>query len=100
MASRWVGAFNAISAFNNSGMSLLDANMTAFQTAYYMLLTMGLCILAGNTCYPIFLRLIMQHAEVPARPPATLLHQPVPLRAHMVAGAFRRHAQRRRLGGL
>ena len=24
---RWVGAFNAISAFNNSGMSLLDANM-------------------------------------------------------------------------
>ncbi|KAK8162538.1 cation transport protein-domain-containing protein [Phyllosticta citrichinensis] len=55
----WVGAFNAVSAFNNSGMSLLDANMTAFQTAYYMLLTMGLCILAGNTCYPIFLRLII-----------------------------------------
>ena len=25
--NRWVGAFNAISAFNNSGMSLLDANM-------------------------------------------------------------------------
>lgn len=23
----WVGAFNAVSAFNNSGMSLLDANM-------------------------------------------------------------------------
>ncbi|EKG18257.1 Cation transporter [Macrophomina phaseolina MS6] len=55
----WVGAFNAVSAFNNSGMSLLDANMTAFQTAYYMLLTMGLLILAGNTCYPIFLRLII-----------------------------------------
>ncbi|KAF4542408.1 Cation transporter [Lasiodiplodia theobromae] len=55
----WVGAFNAVSAFNNSGMSLLDANMTAFQTAYYMLLTMGVLILAGNTCYPIFLRLIV-----------------------------------------
>lgn len=26
-ASRWVGAFNGVSAFNNSGMSLLDANM-------------------------------------------------------------------------
>ncbi|MCJ1468515.1 hypothetical protein MMC07_007144 [Pseudocyphellaria aurata] len=26
----WVGAFNAISAFNNSGMSLLDANMIAY----------------------------------------------------------------------
>ncbi|THX88033.1 TrkH-domain-containing protein [Aureobasidium pullulans] len=55
----WVGAFNAISAFNNSGMSLLDANMVAFQTSYYLLLTMGVMILAGNTCYPIFLRLIV-----------------------------------------
>lgn len=26
----WVGSFNAISAFNNSGMSLLDANMVSF----------------------------------------------------------------------
>lgn len=55
----WVGAFNAVSAFNNSGMSLLDANMTAYQTSYYMLITMSLLILAGNTCYPIFLRLII-----------------------------------------
>lgn len=55
----WVGAFNAVSAFNNSGMSLLDANMTAYQTGYYLLLTMSLLILAGNTCYPIFLRLIV-----------------------------------------
>ncbi|OQO01971.1 hypothetical protein B0A48_12444 [Cryoendolithus antarcticus] len=55
----WVGAFNAISAFNNSGMSLLDANMTAFQTGYHLLITMSLLILAGNTCYPVFLRLIV-----------------------------------------
>jgi potassium uptake Trk family protein len=55
----WTGAFNAVSAFNNSGMSLLDANMVAFQTSYYLLLTMGVMILAGNTCYPIFLRLIV-----------------------------------------
>lgn len=40
-------------------MSLLDANMVAFQTSNYMLITMGLMILAGNTCYPIFLRLII-----------------------------------------
>lgn len=51
--------FNGVSAFNNSGMSLLDANMVAFQTSKYMLITMGLLILAGNTCYPIFLRLII-----------------------------------------
>ncbi|KAI4199851.1 MAG: hypothetical protein LQ348_001821 [Seirophora lacunosa] len=55
----WVGAFNAISGFNNSGMSLLDANMVAFQTSRYMLITVGLLILAGNTCYPVFLRLIL-----------------------------------------
>lgn len=55
----WLGAFNAVSAFNNNGMSLLDANMVAFQTSVYKLLTMGLLILAGNTCYPIFLRLIV-----------------------------------------
>lgn len=55
----WVGSFNAVSAFNNSGMSLLDANMVAFQQSIYMLITMGLLILAGNTCYPIFLRLII-----------------------------------------
>jgi Trk-type K+ transport system membrane component len=24
---RWLGVFNGVSAFNNSGMSLLDANM-------------------------------------------------------------------------
>ena len=33
--------------------------MVAFQTSKYMLITMGLLILAGNTCYPIFLRLII-----------------------------------------
>jgi hypothetical protein len=55
----WAGAFNAVSAFNNNGYSLIDANMTAFQTSDYMLITMSLMILAGNTCYPIFLRLIV-----------------------------------------
>jgi len=55
----WTGAFNAVSAFNNSGMSLLDANMTSFDTAVYLLITMGLLILAGNTMYPVFLRWIV-----------------------------------------
>jgi Trk-type K+ transport system membrane component len=27
MNCRWLGIFNGVSAFNNSGMSLLDANM-------------------------------------------------------------------------
>jgi Trk-type K+ transport system membrane component len=40
-------------------MSLLDANMTAFNEAVFILITMSLLILAGNTCYPVFLRLIV-----------------------------------------
>lgn len=55
----WNGAFNSISAFNNSGMSLLDMNMIPFQTSTYPVLTMGLCILAGNPAYPVFLRVVL-----------------------------------------
>ncbi|KAL8783681.1 MAG: hypothetical protein Q9213_004475 [Squamulea squamosa] len=55
----WVGGFNAASGFSNSGMMLLDANMVAFQSSRYMLITVGLLVLAGNTCFPIFLRLIL-----------------------------------------
>lgn len=55
----WLGIFNGASAFNNSGMSLLDLNMIPFQDSYYVLATMGLLILAGNTAFPIFLRLIL-----------------------------------------
>ncbi|TVY34569.1 High-affinity potassium transport protein [Lachnellula occidentalis] len=55
----WLGIFNGVSAFNNSGMSLLDANMIPFQSAVYPIITMGLLILAGNTAYPLFLRLIL-----------------------------------------
>ncbi len=55
----WLGIFNGVSAFNNSGMSLLDANMIPFQSSYFVLITMGLLILAGNTAYPVFLRLII-----------------------------------------
>lgn len=55
----WLGVFNGASAFNNSGMSLLDANIIPFQNSKFILVTMGLMILAGNTAYPIFLRLII-----------------------------------------
>jgi len=54
----WSGIFYAVSAFNNNGMSLIDLNMIPFQQAYFILITMSLLILAGNTAYPLFLRLI------------------------------------------
>ena len=40
-------------------MALLDANAVAIQNSYYPLLTLSLLILAGNTCFPPFLRLIL-----------------------------------------
>ncbi|KAK1139370.1 hypothetical protein N8T08_000821 [Aspergillus melleus] len=66
----WTGAFFAVSAFVNSGMSLLDANMTALQTSAYPLITMGMLILAGNTLYPCFLRFIIwtMRRLIPNRP--------------------------------
>lgn len=53
----WNGIFNGLSAFNNSGMSVLDLNMIPYQNAYFVQIVMGALILAGNTAYPIFLRL-------------------------------------------
>ncbi|ROW14192.1 hypothetical protein VPNG_04333 [Cytospora leucostoma] len=55
----WAGIYFGASAFNNSGMALLDANMVPFQRSYFVLIVMGVMILAGNTTYPIFLRLII-----------------------------------------
>ncbi|KAK8016641.1 High-affinity potassium transport protein [Apiospora rasikravindrae] len=52
----WNGIFNGISAFNNSGMSVLDANMIPYGSSYFVLIVMGALILAGNTAYPVFLR--------------------------------------------
>ncbi|KUI55793.1 High-affinity potassium transport protein [Cytospora mali] len=55
----WAGIFFGASAFNNSGMALLDANVIPFQDSYFVLIVMGAMILAGNTAYPIFLRFIV-----------------------------------------
>ncbi|KAK4698324.1 Trk/Ktr/HKT type cation transporter, partial [Phenoliferia sp. Uapishka_3] len=56
----WFVFFQVFSAFSNDGLSLDDANMTNFQTAYLLQVIMGLLILGGNTGYPIFLRIIIQ----------------------------------------
>ena len=49
----WTGAFFAVSAFVNSGMSLLDDNMTALQTRYDLSLNSAqLIILIDVQCVP------------------------------------------------
>ncbi|KAI0121152.1 cation transport protein-domain-containing protein [Xylariales sp. AK1849] len=53
----WNGIFNGVSAFNNSGMSVLDLNMIPYGSSRFVLVVMGAMILAGNTAYPVFLRL-------------------------------------------
>ncbi|CAE6454324.1 unnamed protein product [Rhizoctonia solani] len=52
----WFSAFQAVSAYTNTGMSLIDQSMVPFQTAYPMIIIMFFMILAGNTAFPICLR--------------------------------------------
>lgn len=53
----WWGIFSSVSAFNNSGLSLLDANMTPFQTEGSLVVwTHCILILAGNSGFPLFLK--------------------------------------------
>ncbi|EXK47031.1 hypothetical protein FOXG_11308 [Fusarium oxysporum f. sp. lycopersici 4287] len=55
----WCGIFLSSSAFNNAGMSLNDAGMGAFQDAYFVLIVVGILVLAGNTGYPLLLRFFL-----------------------------------------
>lgn len=55
----WAGIFYAASAFCNCGLALIDTSMIPFQGSIYPVLTLPFLILAGHTCYPIFLRLIL-----------------------------------------
>ncbi|KAL7422889.1 hypothetical protein Q5752_002186 [Cryptotrichosporon argae] len=45
----WFALFQSVSAFSNSGMSLVDESMIPFQKAYVMIVVLIFVILAGNT---------------------------------------------------
>ncbi|KIK16827.1 hypothetical protein PISMIDRAFT_112632 [Pisolithus microcarpus 441] len=51
VAPSWFSLFQVISAYTNTGMSLVDQSMVPFQTAYPMIFLMIICILAGNTAF-------------------------------------------------
>ena len=55
----WFTAFNTVSAYSNTGMSLVDTSLQNFQDAYGMYLPIAILILIGNTCFPIMLRFII-----------------------------------------
>ncbi|KAJ8591379.1 hypothetical protein M405DRAFT_788957 [Rhizopogon salebrosus TDB-379] len=55
----WFSLFQVVSAYTNTGTSLVDQSMVPFQTAYPMIFFMILCILAGNTAFPVLLRFLI-----------------------------------------
>ncbi|KAK7057587.1 potassium transport protein [Favolaschia claudopus] len=55
--STWFALYQVVSAYTNTGTSLVDQSMVPFQHAYPMIVFMAFLILAGNTAFPIFLRL-------------------------------------------
>ncbi|KAF9560954.1 hypothetical protein CPC08DRAFT_750168 [Agrocybe pediades] len=55
----WFSAYQVVSAYTNTGTSLVDQSMLPFQKAYPMIVAMIFLILAGNTCFPIFLRFLI-----------------------------------------
>ncbi|KAL0574295.1 hypothetical protein V5O48_007653 [Marasmius crinis-equi] len=52
----WFSMYQVVSAYTNTGTSLVDKSMIPFQNAYVMIVFMVFLILAGNTAFPIFLR--------------------------------------------
>ncbi|GEM06129.1 potassiumion transporter [Rhodotorula toruloides] len=57
--STWFTFFQVWSAYSNLGMSLVDTSMIPFQRAYWLIIVQGFLILAGNTAFPVFLRLLI-----------------------------------------
>ncbi|KAJ0103897.1 hypothetical protein J7T55_004222 [Diaporthe amygdali] len=55
----WTGVFIAISAFNNGGLTLLDAGIAAFESSWFLLVVTVFLMLAGSAAFPAFLRLTL-----------------------------------------
>ncbi|KAJ3875588.1 cation transport protein-domain-containing protein [Lentinula edodes] len=56
VSSTWFSLYQTVSAYTNTGTSLVDTSMIPFQKAYPVIVFMVILILAGNTAFPIFLR--------------------------------------------
>ncbi|KAJ8486784.1 hypothetical protein ONZ51_g4604 [Trametes cubensis] len=56
ISSTWFSAFQVVSSYTNTGMSLVDQSLVPFQKAYPMIVFMVILILAGNTGFPVLLR--------------------------------------------
>lgn len=79
----WWAFFSAVTEFANGGLNVLNSNYIPFQADYFVLIVSGALSLAGQTQFPIFLRLIIWALEkiYPVRSSfrhtlAFLLHHP------------------------
>lgn len=55
----WAGVFMGTSSMTNTGMSLVDTALIPFQNEFGVLIITSFTSLAGNTAFPILLRLIV-----------------------------------------
>lgn len=55
----WFWFFQVISAYSNTGLSLIDTSMINLNDQYLMLIPIAILILAGNTAFPIVLRFMI-----------------------------------------
>ncbi|PVF97493.1 TrkH-domain-containing protein [Serendipita vermifera] len=55
----WAGVFMGTSAVTNTGMSLVDTALIPFQAELGVLIITSFQTLAGNTAFPVFLRLVI-----------------------------------------
>ncbi|SPO06165.1 uncharacterized protein DNG_08854 [Cephalotrichum gorgonifer] len=58
-APRWSAAFLAASSFTNCGMTLFDSNLEPYHRSPVILGLTATLVLAGNTAFPAFLRLMV-----------------------------------------
>jgi potassium uptake Trk family protein len=59
VGTTWFWFFQITSAYSNTGLSLIDTSMIQLNDQYMMLIPMAFMILAGNTAFPILLRLFV-----------------------------------------
>lgn len=55
----WMWFFQVVSAYSNTGLSLIDTSMILLNDQYFMLIPMAILILIGNTAFPILLRFVI-----------------------------------------
>ena len=60
----WAAAATSIGAFSNGGLNFLNDSLASFSEETLLLFSCSLLTLAGNTCFPVFLRISLELQNV------------------------------------